>query len=222
MLTNRYPVIAREWWVMIVILMILAGVSYYHFGTTSGLEVSGLLVFALFLSRDPDQPVPSTPLAVVCPVFGKVTNIENMTDPWVGREARCIRIKMSPWDIYSLRSPIEGKIVNQWTRRADQDNKNNRFAFRIRTDEGDEVVVVINMNFLGSLGIRFYAHSGERLGQGQRCGYLFFGCVVDVLLPQKSRIVVTDGARVESGSQELATLVHAQSVSAIKTEAEQT
>lgn len=193
---------------MLALLLVVLCVAYYFLGNTVTLVTAAVLLGSLFLLRDPVQEVTSSPLAIVCPVFGRIVSVEEVNDPWVQRQALQIRIKMSLLDIYSLRSPMEGKIVNQWTRRPEGKTVKRKFAFRIRSDEGDEVVVVVYLNLFGPLSFRFYAHSGERLGHGQRCGYLYFGGTIDVLVPKNSKISVKPGDKISSGSGVLAHLVH--------------
>jgi phosphatidylserine decarboxylase len=208
--SNRYPIIAREGWPVLALLLVVLGVAYYfHFlGDTVAVITAAVMLVSLFLLRDPAQIIPTSPLSIVSPVFGRIVSVEEVNDPWVERQALQIRIKMSLFDIYSLRSPMEGKIVNQWTRRPEGKTVKRKFAFRIRSDEGDEVVVVVYLNLFGPLSFRFYAHSGERLGHGQRCGYLYFAGTIDVLVPKNSKISVKSGDKISSGSGVLAHLVH--------------
>ena len=206
--SNRYPIIAREGWPALAVLLVILFIAYYHHGNMATEAAAVILLIALFLLRDPAQDITSSPLAIVSPVFGRVVSVAEVNDPWVERQAMQIRIKMSLLDIYSLRSPIEGKIVNQWTRRPDGKSGKRNFAFRIRSDEGDEIVVVIYLNLFGPFSFRFYVHSGERLGHGQRCGYLYFGGVVDILVPMNSKIIVNPGDTISSGSGIIAQLVH--------------
>ena len=214
--SNTYPFIAREGWPLLVLLIILFAIAqHYHFGTTITIIDAGLLLVLLFLLRDPQQTIPSSPLAIVSPVHGTVISVDDIDDPWVNRQARSIGVKMGLFDIYSLRSPTEGKIVNQWTRQPDSNGPKRQFAFRVRTDEGDEIVVVIHLNILGSFLFRFYVHSGERLGHGQRCGYLYFGGKIEVLVPCNSKIMVKPGTHIQSGSGIIAQLVHADKASVI-------
>ncbi len=206
--SNRYPIIAREGWPALGILLVILCIAYY-FHRNIVTEATALVFFiSLFMLRDPVQVITSSPLAIVSPVSGKVLAVEEINDPWVQRQALQIRIKMSLLDIYSLRSPMEGKIVNQWTRRPDSKTSKRKFAFRIRSDEGDEIVVVIYLNLFGPFSFRFYVHCGERLGHGQRCGYLYFGGVIDVLVPVNSKINVMPGDHISSGSGIIAHLVH--------------
>ena len=58
-------------------------------------------------------------------------------------------------------------------------------------------------------------NSGERIGQGQRCGYLPFGGVVDLFLPVESKVLVEVGQRVDSGSTVLAELIHSEPLSSV-------
>jgi phosphatidylserine decarboxylase len=214
--SNSYPFIAKEGWPLLGLLIVFFVIAfYYHLGFTVTSIDTGLLLALLFLLRDPPQTVPSSPLAIVSPVYGSVISVSDIEDPWVERHAKCIRIKMRLFDIYSLRSPTEGKIVNQWTRRPDSKGPKRQFAFRVRSDEGDEIVVVIHLNIFSSFLFRFYVHSGERLGHGQRCGYLYFGGVIDVIVPQNSKITVNPGEHIASGSRIIAQLVHVDAASAI-------
>ena len=61
-----------------------------------------------------------------------------------------------------------------------------------------------------------YLHSGERVGQGQRCGYFYFGGVIDVFLPLESKVQVEVGQYVQSGSSVLAQLIHSEGASVIQ------
>ena len=199
-----------------MLLLVLFVIAYhYHLGITVTVIDAGLLLSLMFLLRDPPRTVTSSPLAIVSPVHGTVISVTDIDDPWVDRQARNISINMSLFDIYSLRSPTEGKIVNQWTRQPDSNGPKRQFAFRVRTDEGDEIVVVIHLNIFSSFLFRFYVHSGERLGHGQRCGYLYFGGMIDVLVPRNSKIIVKPGEHIKSGSGIIAQLVHVDAASAV-------
>lgn len=215
--SNSYPFIAREGWPLLVLLLVFFVIAYhYHFGITVTVIDAGLLLAFVFLLRDPSRTVTSSPLAIVSPVYGTVISVADVEDPWVNRQAKSISIKMGLFDIYSLRSPTEGKIVNQWTRQPDSKGPKRQFAFRVRTDEGDEIVVVIHLNILSSFLFRFYVHSGERIGHGQRCGYLYFGGVIDILVPQNSKIIVKPDEHIKSGSGIIAQLVHVDAASVIQ------
>ena len=117
-------------------------------------------------------------------------------------------------DIYSLRSPIEGKVIEQWYNPSCKNKSHQHLDFHVKSDEGDDVITAIRFrNILRSSHI--YLNSGERIGQGQRCGYLPFGGVVDLFLPVESKVLVEVGQRVDSGSTVLAELIHSEPLSSV-------
>ena len=142
--SNTYPIIAREGWLPAGLLILLLVIAVYLHGITVTLITAALLLVFLFLVRDPIQDVPSSPLAIVSPVHGRIVADNEVEDDWIKRPARQLILQMSPLDIYSLRSPIEGKVVNQWTRKPDGQHSNRLFAFRVRGDGGDEVFAGYN------------------------------------------------------------------------------
>lgn len=82
-----------------------------------------------------------------------------------------------------------------------------RFAQWIQSDEQDDVVLAVR-SAARLFKPRCYAHSGERIGQGQRCGIIPFASVVRVSVPASSRVEVKVGDTVRGGSDTLATLIH--------------
>jgi phosphatidylserine decarboxylase len=49
---------------------------------------------------------------------------------------------------------------------------------------------------------------GDRVGQGQRCGFIHLGGRVDLYLPESCRTLVTVGDWVHGGSDVIAKLIH--------------
>ncbi len=82
-----------------------------------------------------------------------------------------------------------------------------RFAQWIQSDEQDNVVMAVK-SATRIFKPRCYSHSGDRIGQGQRCGIIPFTAVVHVSVPVSSRVEVKIGDTVRGGSDTLATLVH--------------
>jgi len=194
---------------------VLAVIVYVKFGWLS-LPLCALVLLLLFLFRDPARKIPSAPLGVVSSVCGRVERVLSVRDDYLQRNAICVTINMGLTSVYSLRSPMEGKIVEQWlavpskiiSSDTPHSGANKTFAQWIQSDEGDDVVMVVEATLLTPRP-RCYAHSGERIGQGQRCGYLRFGSRVHVLLPESARVAVRAGDQVTAGTDIIATLVHA-------------
>lgn len=212
---NRYPIIAGETWPIIVVLFGCTIAALFVAGTLAFVISLLILITALYLFRDPYRVIPSNPLAVVSPVHGVVMLIEEATE--VRRQATAVRVQimMRIGDIYSLRSPIEGKVIEQWCSEPDRNEAHRHFDFYIQSDEGDDVVTAIRLKDIVR-GFHVYLHSGERVGQGQRCGYLYFGGIIDVFIPVESRVHVEVGQYVQSGSTVLAQIIHSKAATAIQ------
>jgi phosphatidylserine decarboxylase len=161
------------------------------------------------LFRDPVREVPSSPLAVVSPVDGSVLRVEDSPDPWLRRDMIRIVVKTGFTDVYSLRGPTEGKILQHWSERPGDGATGipRQYAYWLQTDEEDDVVFAMSSR-LAFPGFSCSAHVGERVGQGQRIGYLYFGAEVDLYLPQGSTVGVIVGDRVLAGSSVLGSFVH--------------
>jgi len=177
------------------------------------LPLWGMALGLLFLFRDPARKVPAVPLGIVSPVDGKVVAIETVYDSYLNRQALSVSIKMDFTSVYSAHSPMEGKVLEQWLdvprKLAGSDQEVATYAQWIQSDEKDDVVLVIEAT-PHSPRPQCYAQSGERIGQGQRCGFIRFGSQVDVLIPVTSRIDVKLGDTVRAGTDIIATLVHAK------------
>jgi phosphatidylserine decarboxylase len=223
MLAYRYPLIAREGWLWIAVVAVAAAWVQINYGLVA-LPLWLLVLLLLFLFRDPARRVPASPLGIVSPVDGKVVAVDTVHDSYLDREALCISIKMRFTSVYSAHSPMEGKIMQQWLgvpRRIDasvqagseqaESRDVQSYAQWIQSDEADDVVMVMEASLPVSRP-QCYAHSGERIGQGQRCGFIRFGSQVDVLLPANSRINVAVGDSVLAGTDIIATLVHTSTV----------
>lgn len=202
----RYPLIAREGWPAIGLTGVAAILAYVALSPWAGIGLALVLAALLWLFRDPRRKIPSSPLAAVCPVDGRVLELEQgARDPWLDRSAVRLLIEVNALGVYSVRAPVEGKVMRQWFPGVDDDAPAR--AQWIQTDEMDDVVVVVkSARLTGSRYCR--AHSGERIGQGQRCGYLPFGGVVELWLPENVRLGVQAGDRTLSGVTVLGTLVH--------------
>jgi phosphatidylserine decarboxylase len=213
--SNRYPLIARETWSILFVLLGLAVLAQLFIGPVAFVLALTVLFVTVYLFRDPDRIIPSQPLAIVSPVYGVVTLIEEAEEIRLHNKAIRVQITMRFHDIYSFRSPIEGKVMDQWCSAPNENESRRHFDFYIKSDEGDIVVTAIRLR---NLIRRFhvYLFSGERVGQGQRCGYFYFGGVIDVFLPLESKLQVEVGQYVQSGSSVLARLIHSKATSVIQ------
>ncbi len=206
-------IIARSGWLLLGAVALLALLVHYGVGPLWDLPLWAAFVLLAFVFRDPRRTIPPAPLGVVCPGDGCVVAVGAAPDPCLSRTAKHIRIKVSVLGAYTVRSPVEGKLMRQWSDAVPAlgtwppwRRNGKRFSVLIRTDEDDEVVLSIE----GALLRRPHCalSTGERIGQGQRYTYLPFGALLDVWVPEAARVQVRDGDRVSAGSDVLATLIH--------------
>lgn len=214
MAASRYPVIAREGWLAVALIVVADVVAYRMVGLSLAIPVTILLLIVLFMFRDPRRKIPPSPLGVVSPADGKIVALDKISSPYGlnGREMHRISIQMSPSGVFSLRSPMEGKVIEQWFFQGEEGEVERhepyvRYAHWVQSDEQDDVIITIG-NPPAARHPHCEIQSGERIGQGQRCGYIFWGTRVDLLLPVSSRIEVKLGSKVKSGSDIVATLIH--------------
>ena len=158
----------------------------------------------IYLFRDPEREIPSSPLAVVSPADGVIASVGEVHDPYLDRRAMLLVIEMGRFGVYSTRSPVEGKFLEPPN---SGDGVSRPHGVWVKTDEDDDLVVVMHRGPLNNLP-RCYVQIGQRVGQGQRCGFIQLGGRVEVYLPVNSRAMVESGSRVNAGSDVIATLVH--------------
>jgi phosphatidylserine decarboxylase len=199
-------IIARELRLLFVILVLLAISAKVFLGWIAAAALLILAFPIVYLVRDPVCHVPAAPLGVLSPAGGKIVSVENVTDPWLHRPAKRCRISLSLWDTHTLRSPTEGKVRNQWAVESDEPGIKKRYSYWIQTDEGEDVIFSVAAGGYVPL-VNIDINCGERVGQGQQCGYLYFTGLIDVLLPERTRIELKAGDRVNSGSSILGRFV---------------
>ncbi len=215
MAVHRHPILAKEGWIDIIILAAVGSTVHYYVGPFWAAPIWVLLVFVTQFFRDPARKIPAEPMGIICPADGRVVHVGDVHDPYLDRPSRRVSIFMNVFNVHSNRSPTEGTVKERWYNRGrffnaslDKASKENeRNALWIQTDEGDDVVVV-QVAGLIARRIICYKQPGDRIGQGERFGFIRYGSRVDVYLPPKTDIKVSLGDKVTAGTDVLATLRH--------------
>ena len=217
-------IIAREARLLFMAALAAALFAYLLCGVYCALPLILLALIICYLFREPACSVPPSPLGIVSPSYGRITAIAEESDPFLGRPALKIGIRLPIAGPFVLRSPTEGRVMQQWYLPRGLDPRllahvdasavlrhpnarQARYAVWVQTDEKDDVVLVLRGAFI-SQRLRCSAQVGQRIGQGQRCGLMQFTATADVYVPANSRIEVAQGAAVRAGSAIIATLVH--------------
>ncbi|MEJ2397941.1 MAG: hypothetical protein P8Z67_06765, partial [Gammaproteobacteria bacterium] len=154
-----------------------------------------LVALSVWFYRDPRRLTPCAPLGVIVPADGVITGIETIEDRFLKRESLCISLKMHWYGPYTLRGVTEGKVMQHWLHRSEQSQPGRvQHVIWIQTDKKDDIVVTLHAGIWFSR-LHCYIASGDRIGQGKRCGFIPLGTRIDVYLPKRSLSVHKPGDR---------------------------
>jgi phosphatidylserine decarboxylase len=174
--------------------------------------LAALPVAAFF--RDPRREVPADETAVVAASDGKVLAVERLRDERLGAlgdtEFLRIAVFLSVLDVHVNRSPVAGKVVDQFVvdggfaAAMKPDAEHNVAAYTVlETPRGP--VVVAQRTGLIARRIVHRAPVGSLLAKGERFGLIRFGSRTDVYLPVDAAVAeVAPGDRVVGGETVIA------------------
>ena len=200
---QRYSAISREGFWLLVANAIAAVFLARYVSPLAALPSLIPMVLLLALFRDPERDSPLAPLAILAPVDGKITRIAKTRSGLLEREALVIEISINPFGAYTLRSPVEGKILDPYDNAGEGSRLTGRGGLWLRLDEGDDVVVTFRGG--GFFGLpKSLRRYGERVGQGHRCAFLRLARRCQMYLPADARPRVEVGERILAGVTPLA------------------
>jgi phosphatidylserine decarboxylase len=199
-----HPIIAREGWPFLAIIICLAALATY-FGGVWSIPVWIIALFVLQFFRDPGRVIPQNENAVLSPADGRIVVVEKTQDPYANREALKISVFMNVFNVHSNRSPVDGKInkvqyfpgkfVNADLDKASIENERNALVI---TAANGQIVTSVQVAGLIARRILCYVKASETLTRGQRYGFIRFGSRVDVYLPLTATPKVMVGDKVSA------------------------
>lgn len=195
---RRNPYIAREGIPFLALAFLAAWLAFYYLEPVWIIPAALIFIVCYLVFRDPKRTIPASPLGVVSPVDGRVTDFDLVDRGVLQGEAHRIFIEIDVLGTYTARSPVEGYIRDLNTLASDTVVDYRTNALWVQTDEGYDVVLQFRGYRLGLVPNAFVRY-GERLGQGQRCAYLRLTKVAEVHLPIESKILVEKGQRLTAG-----------------------
>ena len=179
------------------------------------LVVPALLCLALgafvgFFFRNPRRDIPGGEKLVVSPADGKVVRVSKL-DTHAGQPGgHSVSIFLSVFNVHVNRAPIGGRLAGLEYRRgrfkaAFDDEASRINEQNILTIRGQEIEVVVKQ-IAGLIARRVvcWKHEGDAVGRGELFGLIRFGSRVDVHLPERVRLRVKPGDRVQGGTSILA------------------
>lgn len=159
---------------------------------------------ALGFFRDPERRPPGVPGAVLAPADGRVREIRELSDPFVGEAVR-VSIFLSPLDVHVNRSPIAalvseveyraGRFLAAYRPEASEENERCRIAL-----QGESARVTVTQ-IAGVLARRVVCRvrPGDKLRAGERFGLIRFGSRTDLFMPKGTDLRCRPGEQVRGG-----------------------
>ncbi len=213
---NNYPhpIIAKEGWPFLILLLVGAVGVQVLLGTWVALPWWLGLLFVIQFFRDPARQIAGTgPKSVVSPADGRIVAVEETEDAYLKRRAIKVSVFMNVFNVHSNRSPVDGVVQEVWyspgkfvnADLAKASTENERCAMHLKTPDGQDVTS-IQVAGLIARRILNYMDGGMQLARGQRYGFIRFGSRVDVYLPLDAKVKVVIGEKVYASSTLLAEL----------------
>ncbi len=213
MIDNIFPKIHKEGYKFLAISIFIT-FFVWLFSKTLGLIFVLITVWVYYFFRDPDRVIINNDKYLVSPADGQIIKIINTSGPIeLGLENKSftkISIFMNVFDCHVNRIPISGniqeifykpgKFFNASLDKASEENERN--YFKIKTKNGDEVVMV---QIAGLVARRIITEvsKNQDLNQGDRVGMIRFGSRVDLYFNNRKPLIKV-GQNVYAGESILA------------------
>jgi phosphatidylserine decarboxylase len=200
---SRVPVASEGWPFILVPAAIAAGLALTG-RRKLALPFAAASAASLGFFRDPERDTPTLQHAVVSPADGRVMEISDAVDPFVGPAVR-IAIFLSPLDVHVNRAPISGLVVSaQYAPgkfsaafRPGIEESNERCAIHLQGETAR--VTVVQIAGVAARRIVCRVAAGDKLEAGERFGMIRFGSRTDCYVPRGTDIRVRVGDRVVGG-----------------------
>ena len=199
----RVPVAPEGWPFILVPAAIAAGLTLVGRKKLAIPFAAAAAASAGFF-RDPERETPVVQHAVLSAADGRVMEIADAVDPFVGSAVR-IATFLSPLDVHVNRAPISGLVVSaQYTAgkfaaafKPGIEESNERCALHLQGETAK--VTVVQIAGVAARRIVCRVSAGEKLEAGERYGLIRFGSRTDVYVPRGTDIKVKVGDRVKGG-----------------------
>lgn len=206
----RLPV-APEGWPFVLLPAAAALVLTLAGRRALALPFGAAALASLGFFRDPDRVPPAEPGAVLAPADGRVMEVADAEDEFVGAAVR-VAIFLSPFDVHVNRAPIAGLVVaTRWVpgrfvaaNRPEAGEANERCVIHLQGEDARVTVVQIAGVVARRIVCRVWP--GDRLAAGDRIGLIRFGSRTDCYLPRRAALAVAPGDRVAGGASVLGRL----------------
>lgn len=199
----RIPVAPEGWPFILVPAGAAAALGWAGWWWAAGVLGLAALLSAGFF-RDPERTPPVMPGAVLAPADGRVREIREVQDPFVGEAVR-VSIFLSPLDVHVNRSPLAGLVAEVEFHpgrflaayRPEASEVNERCALRLQGESAR--VTVTQIAGVVARRVVCRVRPGDKLRAGERFGLIRFGSRTDLFMPRGTEIRCRSGDKVRGG-----------------------
>ncbi|MBT3826521.1 MAG: phosphatidylserine decarboxylase [Nitrosomonadales bacterium] len=212
---NKYPIIAKEGWLYIIIILFI---STYLTLINSSISVLFWIIsiFIIQFFRDPKRKISDKKNVIVSGADGRVIAINETFDPYQKKKSIKVSVFMNVFNVHSNKAPIDGiilkkiyfpgKFLNAALSKASLENE--RCAIIIQSKNNSKrIITCVQIAGLVARRILCYKETGDELTRGERYGFIKFGSRVDLYLPLNTSIKVQLGQKVKNGESIIAEFI---------------
>lgn len=188
-------------WPPIASLAVVAALLLYLGHPYAALASFLAASFVAFFFRDPERSIPAGDGLVVSPADGRVVGVDR--DPSSGGSR--IAIFLSLFNVHVNRSPVSGRVLDVKYRpgsfrpayegAASAENERNTLELEAPSGRFD----VSQIAGIVARRIRCFKAAGDRVGRGERIGYIAFGSRTELTVPAGAVVLVKIGDAVKGG-----------------------
>jgi phosphatidylserine decarboxylase len=201
MAKDGLPIIVASLAIALALLALFLLTRHAACGSVFGLAALFTL-FAVCFFRDPERTVPGGEGLIVSPADGKVIEIVEEDNAYMGGRARRISIFLNVFNVHINRIPCDGtveyvryfpgKFLAAWNEKASLDNEQTHVGI----NAGRYKVFVKQIAGLIARRIVCRAKEGATYRRGERFGMIKFGSRTDLFLPLEAEVKVKVGDKV--------------------------
>ncbi|MBT5150256.1 MAG: phosphatidylserine decarboxylase [Nitrosomonadales bacterium] len=212
---NKYPIIAKEGWLYIIIILFI---SIYLTLINSSISVLFWIIsiFIIQFFRDPKRKISDKKNVIVSGADGRVIAINETFDPYQKKKSIKVSVFMNVFNVHSNKAPIDGiilkkiyfpgKFLNAALSKASLENE--RCAIIIQSKNNSKrIITCVQIAGLVARRILCYKETGDELTRGERYGFIKFGSRVDLYLPLNTSIKVQLGQKVKNAESIIAEFI---------------
>ena len=182
--------------ISLIITLILLSISSFF-----GFIFIFVTIWVYYFFRDPERIVIEDSNYLVSPADGRISSISQVNRQIElgldNKQFTKVSIFMNVFDCHVNRSPSNGEIeeifykpgkfLNASLDKASEENERN--YFKIKSEETNENIVVVQIAGLIARRIVTQVHKSQKVKQGERLGMIRFGSRVDIYFSQRNTMV---------------------------------